>query len=229
MHASRRRCARGTWVACLLATALAGGCASEPTRREPPPSGATFQSRRGDFTCIVPPLIRPGARLVETYEGDNTFVSMSDDMGTLLRIESSPVEPEDRSRFEAMPRDASLNAMFDRVLMPVEFLRASPQASVLHREMVQTPAGRALFAVVRIPGGSTTAEVDAAGVAHRTDSVRGVLTFVVHWRVYDVSNQEPPAYPSFQGVVLHRSPTIDERADRLLHALDKVVGGMTFN
>ena len=207
----------------VVLAGLGVGCAGPSA--EPPPSGSTFRSRRGNFTAVVPNLIRPGARMVETYEGDNTFLSMSDDLGTLFRVESSPVLPEDRGRLDAMPADEALSAFFDRVLMPAEFLAASPQASVLHREMLDTSAGRTLFAVVDIPGGSTLASTTGGDAApRRHDSVRGVFVFRAHDWIYVVSNQEPPVFLAAQP-----TRSVDDRAARLRDDLRAKVAGMTFH
>jgi hypothetical protein len=203
------------FAAVTLAVALISGCGSANSVSRLPDGDYLFRSKRGNFTCVAPSFARSGKPSVETYEGDNTFVEFSGAYGELLRIECSPIPPEYAARVAVTDRHTLLDGMFDRVLMPAEFLRASPSAHVVRREYVDTAAGAALFCVVEIPGGSTLAESVNGSPYSRPDSTRGVLLFITHGYAYTLGNQEL------------REPFKDSQ-DRLLDDLNGVVAKMTF-
>lgn len=204
-----------------LGSVMCVGCAAEAP--EAPPSGSVYHSMNGGYTCRVPPLIRPGATEKEGAAGDNDFVSFMDDYGTLLRIESERVAPEDWGILTGPKQQELLAKLFDHELMPRLFFVVSPNTTVLRRDEVDTAAGKAFFAVVNIPGGSTLMESGSSNWAwHRLDSMRGVLIFPKQNFLYIVMNQEWPM------VVEMGKHSLPDRTNQLLADLRKTVEGMTF-
>jgi hypothetical protein len=116
-----------------------------------------------------------------------------------------------------------LEEFFDERMMPREFLAVSPNTTVLCRDYLDTAAGKALFVVVNIPGGSTLIESGSSnGTPHRPDSVRGVLIFPKENYLYIIMNQEWPM------VSQTRHRTMPDRMNQLLANLRGTVTGMTF-
>ena len=203
-------------------TTLAGCGAEEQSRPLDLPTGAVYRSPLGNFTCVVPLLLKGYHQESEaTRDGDSATVTFADGYGTLLRIESGRIAAADRPALAGADRDRALNAFFDDVLMPQQVKPSFPAATVSERSFVDAAAGRrpyddvapsrALFAVVRLAADRPT------GVR------RGVLVFPQKGFLYVVTDQEWPS-------LAHDVKLTDaERAFRLQSDLRQVVASMTFN
>jgi hypothetical protein len=221
MHASRRA---ARIVLLAAAAAAAAGCEATPARRPLSlPSGATYRSGPGNFTCVVPALLGPGVRESESAADETAAdVTFSDDFGTLLDVRSRPISDADLPAYDGDARRASVDAHFDSEVLPA-LREGSPGLTVLHRDWVASPVGPALFAVVSLPGGSMRDVPNGTGGTYHPDAVRGVLVFPQLRWVYAVSvDLWPPT---------SNAPTLSpgDRDARLLSDLRQAVARMTFN
>jgi hypothetical protein len=205
-------------VISLAAVAAAAGCQNG----SPPPEGTVYRSKSGGFTCKVPSLLRPGAKMLEDSTDSASSVEFMDDYGTLLRVESMKF-PADRPEILSPQNPQRVDLLFDRSIMPNMFRAASPAASVGWREHLNAAGTDALFVVVNIPRGSTLVEQDTATSAHRLDSTRGVLMFMKDPYFYILQYQAP--HLELKGGM---SRPLAEQSEDLLKYLKNVVDGMTF-
>ena len=212
-----------SWIALAL---LAAGCAATPDARpldlKP---GATYTSRPGNFTAVVPPLLGPGVHESDATADDGTTaaVTFADDFGILLDVRSRQIAKTDpRIDSRSGNRELADRYLDDTVLPTLRGI--SPGLTVVHADgHVETPAGAARFAVVRLPGGSARTLHTVTGDAYHPDAVRGILTFTQLGWVYAVSVQQWPATPN-------QPPMTDaDRDQRLLADLRQAVGEMTFH
>ena len=213
---------RQSVVAWAFLVLLGAGCQSGV------PKG-TYESKLGNFTCTVPDLLRPGEKMVEKNGPDWTFVSFTDDWGTLLRIESWAISPEAHALLAQPSRDPHdiLQTLFHKEIMPKELLAASKDTAVLESHFVNTAAGTAFFVVVNIPQGSTWTASRNGGPYQHDDSLRGLMIFRQHDYLYLVMDQEcaittadrPVGFPPL---------SIDRRIQMRLDNLQKTVATMTF-
>ena len=210
MPASRPR-----WTAAVLAC-LAVGCSATPDATpvsiEP---GQTYHAPADNFTIVVPPLLGDDATMAESETGDQQTagVLFADAFGTREAVLSRHIADDDPQGQSRGGTRALADAFLNGTVLP-ELQRSSPGAVVLRTTAnVETTAGPATFAVVRVPDG---------GVG-RGPAVRGLLAFPrLRW-VYVVSYQQWPPTPN-------QPPMTDaQRDDRLLADLRQTVGQMTFN
>ena len=91
-----------------------------------------------------------------------------------------------RDRAEQMQNfdDQKFGQWLGAMAMPIWFLNASPDSSILHQAPTTFEGQRASAAQVRIPGGSPLVVLDATGKGKRMDSVRGLVFFVRGSYVY---------------------------------------------
>jgi hypothetical protein len=207
---------------CVL-SALAG-CASQPTSRElKEMPGAVYHAPLGNYTAIVPPLLGPGIRQSESAAGDGSSesVAFSDDFGTLLDIRAWRMPVDDLlPPFATQVRADQLDAFVDRRVLPALLGRSG---AVVHRELVATAAGKALFLVVSLPGGSARVLHDAGGRPYHPDVIRGMLVFPQLRWAYTVADQQWPPTPNQPAL------TPADRNGLLLSDLRQTVARMTFD
>ena len=161
--------------------------------------------------------------MTEQATDDTAFVMFTDDFGTVFRVESVRIPAEVRQLKPGENLRDTLSKFFHEKLVPLEFTNISPQTTILDEDYVDTAAGKALFAVVYIPHGSTLMKSVSGGPDEFEDSVRGVMIFRQHDFLYILMNQEWP-------MTAERTPPIpmQTRINMRLEELQKSVAGMSF-
>jgi hypothetical protein len=212
---------RSIWITALMLAAA--GCASDAKPKTLSLSdGATYKSPDGRFTVIVPVLLRPGEHETERAGDESTTVVFDDRFGTLLEIQATVVPAPQYQELTGPDEEQALQTVFDREVMQEQVHRYFPDAAVRVQDYPYVPAvGRALFATVQVPGGSTLA--DPADPSHRLDALRGYMVFPMKGSLYIVTSQELPSSPG-------RTETLNdgERADRLRGRMSDLVAQMDF-
>jgi hypothetical protein len=212
---------RSIWItAVLLATA---GCASDSKPKNLSlPDGAIYQSPDGRFTTIVPVLLRPGQHETERYTDDATTVVFDDRFGTLLEIQATVVPASEYQELTGPDEQQALQTVFDREVMQEQVHRYFPDAAVRAQDYPYlSNIGRAFFATVSVPGGSTL--VDPQDSSRHMDALRGYLVFPMKGSLYVVVSQELPSSPG-------RAEKLNdtERANRLRGRMSDLVAQMVF-
>jgi hypothetical protein len=207
----------------LLLLAALGGCAESPKVRQLSlEDGQTYLAPGGRFSVIVPILVRPGEKELQRSNGDSVTVVFADEFGTLLDIQSAELPADEYAELAGPDQEAKLQQVFEKVVMQDQVDKAYAGAVVKTQDYPYTPVGRAWFATVFIPGGSTM--VDPEHRERMGDALRGYLVFPQKGSLYIVATQEIPTSPGRPEV---RSD--QERADRILGRLKDTVGTMVFH
>jgi hypothetical protein len=140
-----------------------------------------YESPLGNFIVPVPVDPRHGGR-VQTQEGS---VSFSDDLGTLLRIDSIPLSSEPDEEQEEYLRSILL-----KKYIPQTIVSNLPAASVEYTEYVEDLFAGAYFAVVNLPEGATISKTGNNGTASKVNAYRGLIAFTDGDYLYVVSSQQ---------------------------------------
>lgn len=143
-----------------------------------------YQSPLGNFTVPIPLDSEQGGK-IQTDEG---MVSFSDDMGTLLRIDYYPLSLEEIKEIKTQGYEAYLHEVIINEYVPQTIISNVPNAEVRHREYWQEPLKRYYYVVLNIPG-ATISQQETNGHGIKSDTYRGLLSFVNSECLYIVSSQ----------------------------------------
>jgi hypothetical protein len=116
-----------------------------------------YTSPNSVFSCQVPRLVRPGARIEDDVSPDGAAcnVYFQDDLGTWINIVCIPSPPNDKQ------------ANF------IERYIGDDKTERLHRESIETDGEEMVYAIVKVPEGSNMVEASKG----RYDLIEGVLIF----------------------------------------------------
>lgn len=143
-----------------------------------------YQSPLGNFTVPIPLDSEQGGK-IQTDEG---MVSFSDDLGTLLRIDYYPLSLEEIKEIKTQGYEAYLHEVIINEYVPQTIISNVPNAEVRHREYWQEPLKRYYYVVLNIPG-ATISQQETNGHGIKSDTYRGLLSFVNSECLYIVSSQ----------------------------------------
>ncbi|MBD2430195.1 MULTISPECIES: hypothetical protein [Fischerella] len=144
-----------------------------------------YESPAGNFAVPVPSSLKQGAR-IDTQEGVVTF---SDDLGSLFRIDYSPLPTQQMDDMEAVGQEEYLRSILLNKYVPSAIASNLPNASVDYTEYLPDVLEGAYFALVNMPEGSTVPKTGNNGTAVKCDAYRGLLAFIDGDFLYIVSSQ----------------------------------------
>jgi hypothetical protein len=163
-----------------------------------------YESPSGNFTVAIPVDSQQGGR-VQHREG---LVSFSDDVGTWLRIDYSPLSSQQAEQMESVGQEEYLRSWLLNEYVPREIVSSIPDAQVKHKEYMEDVLDGAFFVLTDLPEGSTISKTGNNGTANRLDALRGLLGFIYGDFLYIVSNQRS----FFEG---ETPGSIDDEAERI--------------
>jgi hypothetical protein len=144
-----------------------------------------YESPAGNFTVAIPVNSQEGGS-IQQNEGS---VSFSDDAGTWLRIDYSPLSSQRAEQMESVGQEEYLRSRLLNEYVPREIVASIPDAQVKHKEYLEDILDGAFFVLVDLPAGSTISKTGNNGTATRFDALRGLLGFIYGDFFYIVSNQ----------------------------------------
>jgi len=147
-------------------------------------SGDTYQSPLANFTVPLPSW--QGLQISDKSDSDSGRVTFFADLGQLRAVTYLRNPADSESVFKGEERDTAYKGFLKVYIWPSLYGRAPKGAQIVHEEFVGDGDGRAYFAVVNIPEGSTLTDVK---VNKRRDSVRGLIIFEKRGFMYMVEQE----------------------------------------
>ena len=165
----------------LIVSLVAAGCATTKGKI----SNGNYDSPMGNFSLSLPNFA--GLKVQDEKDEYGGRVSMHGSFGgqqavTYLRLPESV----NFLHQDSAEKDAAYRSFVTDVMMPELFVRASPQAKIIHEEYLYKDDKRAYFAVVNIPEGSVLVDMKNN---KRLDSVRGLLVFSKNGFMYMLESE----------------------------------------
>lgn len=144
-----------------------------------------YESPSGNFTVLIPVDIQQGGR-VQAQEG---LVNFSDDSGTLLRIDYSPISSQQAEEIDSVGQEKYLHSLLLNQYVPQTIVANLPDAQVKHTEYLEDALEGAYFVLVDMPEGSKISKTGNNGTATKLNAYRGILGFIYGDFLYVVSHQ----------------------------------------
>jgi hypothetical protein len=174
-----------------------------------------YESPSGNFTVLIPVDVQQGGR-VQTQEG---LVNFSDDYGTLLRIDYSPLSSQQAEEIDSVGQEEYLRSLLLNKYVPQTIVANLPDAQIKHTEYLEDALEGAYFVLVDMPEGSKISKTGNNGTATKLNAYRGLLSFIYGDFLYVVSHQRS----FFDG---EKPGSIEEEAegikDNLLNFVDTI-------
>jgi hypothetical protein len=206
----------GFALALAAALAFAPACFAGQGRVE----GGKYHAPLDNFTVPVPRLT--GLQVQEESDETGGMVAFHGDLGTNRGVVYVRLPPDmDAALRDPQKKDATYRSFVHGYVLPALYRRVSPQSEILWEEPVGDGTERELFAVARIPGGSTLVD---AKTGKRLDSVRALIVFHRHDFIYMLSDELNSAMESLDtGSPLDRERLLTARV-----ALEAMRAEMSF-
>lgn len=144
-----------------------------------------YESPSGNFTVLIPVDVEQGGR-VQTQEG---LVNFSDDYGTLLRIDYSPLSSQQAEEIDSVGQEEYLRSLLLNKYVPQTIVANLPDAQIKHTEYLEDTLEGAYFVLVDMPEGSKISKTGNNGTATKLNAYRGLLSFIYGDFLYVVSQQ----------------------------------------
>lgn len=185
-----------------------------------------YISPLNNFSCVVPPLLKPGALIRDDFNQAQEMgsVGFEDDLGTLIRVDYFATPKEKAQQIETVEgRKATAQEVFDFTVEQM-YRPVAPKTTVTHTEFVELQGGTglqrnvALFGIALLPKGSNLSEATKG----RYDALRASLVFVRGKFVYVLTVQDIPGH---FGVTFPE----EENKKRLLKKLEEFYGTFSFS
>ncbi len=193
----------GFALALVAALAVAPDCLAGQGRVE----DGKYHGPLDNFIAPVPRLA--GLQVQEESDQTGGMVAFHGDLGGNRGVTYVRLPPGmDAALQDPQKKDSTYRSFVHGYVLPALYQRVSPQSEILWEETVGEGAARELFAVARIPGGSTLVN---AKTGQRLDSVRALIVFHRHDFIYMLSDEMNSAMES-----LDTGPPLDR--ERLLAA-----------
>jgi hypothetical protein len=144
-----------------------------------------YESPSGNFTVPIPVDVRQGGR-VQAQEG---LVNFSDDSGTLVRIDYSPISSKQTEEMDSIGQEEYLRSLLLNKYVPQTIVASLPDAQVKYTEYLEDALEGAYFVLVDMPEGSKISKTGNNGNATKLNAYRGLLAFIYGDFLYVVSNQ----------------------------------------
>ncbi|BAZ25169.1 hypothetical protein NIES4073_60730 [Kalymmatonema gypsitolerans NIES-4073] len=148
-------------------------------------SANVYDSPSGNFTVLIPVDVQQGGR-VQTQEG---LVNFSDDYGTLLRIDYSPISSQQAEEIDSVGQEEYLRSLLLNKYVPQTIVANLPDAQIKHTEYLEDTLEGAYFVLVDMPEGSKISKTGNNGTATKLNAYRGLLSFIYGDFLYVVSHQ----------------------------------------
>jgi hypothetical protein len=148
-------------------------------------SANVYDSPSGNFTVLIPVDVQQGGR-VQTQEG---LVNFSDDYGTLLRIDYSPISSQQAEEIDSVGQEEYLRSLLLNKYVPQTIVANLPDAQIKHTEYLEDALEGAYFVLVDMPEGSKISKTGNNGTATKLNAYRGLLSFIYGDFLYVVSHQ----------------------------------------
>ena len=151
---------------------------------EEPADSVLYESPLGNFTVPVPTDPEKGG-LISSQEGS---VAFSDDFGTLLRIDYSPVTAEVGDRIQLVGLEEFVKTFLNNYVSEA-ILAHFPGSKILWEDYIDDLMHGAYFIAVDMPQGSTISKQTDDGSEVPMNAYRGLVFFIAADFLYTVSVQ----------------------------------------